>query len=398
MKAAVFLTGVFLMFTISLQGQGLLGIGQKSDYKENVPFRVNVSALSGYDRINYADLSNDDVSSGFVGAGLGFIFAKSDRITEISTGGDFDAMYYFNKGPGNKDTNYNTRVNLDIRHAASRRLTVSNNLYASYEIEPDFNIGVSNAIPSGQYFYGYNNFAVSYAWSERFATTASYTFSGIKYEDDELGQFENRFTNIVALQGSYKLSRTTSLTAEYRFEKDTYPDSPDDQINPDYTSHYLLVGVDQAWSPTLSASARVGAQFYDSDRNQDVAPYLEASLNLATSRLSSLRWYNQLGYNGSQVGDFDARYSYSTGIIANYQFSEKFSGNVGMGYVYSDYQASDTVPGANENQFYGSFGMNYRFNKNIAVQANYSFTTINSDISFNEYDRHYTTVGLNASF
>ncbi len=386
------------MSTIPLHGQGLLGIGQKSDYKENVPFKLNVSALSGYDRISYTDTSNTDVDSGFVGAGLGFIFAKSDRITEITTGGDFDALYYFNKGPGDKNTNYNTRANFNIQHAASRRLTVSNNLYAAYEIEPDFNIGVSNAIPSGQYFYGYNNFAVSYAWSERFATTASYTFSGIKYQDDDLGQFENRLTNIVALQFSYKLSRTTALTAEYRYEKDTYPDSPADQINPDYTAHYLLVGVDQAWSPTLAASARVGAQFYDSDRNQDIAPYLEASLNLATSRHSSLRWYNLLGYNGSQVGEFDARYSYSTGIIADYQFSERFTGNMGLGYVYSDYQASDTVSGANENQFYGSLGMNYKINKNVAVQASYSFTTINSDISFNDYNRHYTTVGLNASF
>ncbi|MCE9518486.1 MAG: outer membrane beta-barrel protein [Verrucomicrobia bacterium] len=398
MKAVVALLGVFLLTALPLRGQGLLGIGQKSDYKENVPFKINATAISGYDHINYADPGNTDVNSPFAGAGLGFIFAKSDRITEITTGGDFDALYYFDKGPGNSSTYYNARANFNIQHAVSRRLTVSDNLYAAYEIEPDFNIGVSNAIPSGQYFYGYNNFAVSYAWTERFATTATYTFSGIKYQDDNLAQFENRLTNIGALQFSYKLNRRTSLTAEYRFEKDTYPDSPNNQVNPDYTAHYLLVGVDQAWSPTLAASARVGAEFYDSERTQNTAPYLEASLNLALSRHSSLRWYNQLGYNGSQVGAFDARYSYSTGVIANYQFSEKFTGNIGLGYVYSNYEASDTVPGANENQFYGSLGMNYKFNRNLSMQASYSFTTINSDISFNEYDRHYTTVGLNASF
>ena len=195
---------------------------------------------------------------------------------------------------------------------------------------------------------------MSYAWSERFATTAAYTISGIKYQDDNLAPLEDRLSNIFSLQFSYKLSRTTALTGEYRFEKTNYTNYPGNQISPDYTAHYLLVGVDQAWSPTLSASARVGAEFYDSDRTQNVAPYLEASLNRALSRHSSLRWYNQLGYNGSQIGAFDARYSFSTGLVANYQFSERFAGNLGLGYVYSNYNASDTVPGANENQIYAS--------------------------------------------
>jgi hypothetical protein len=398
MKAVLLLLGALLMVATPLSGQGLLGIGKTSDYKENIPLKFNASALSGYDRTNYSDPSNPDINSPFVGAGVGFVYAKSDRITEITTGGDFDALYYTNKGPDDKNTFYNARATFNIQHAISRRLTLSDNIYAAYEIEPDFIIGVANAVPSGQYFYGYNNFAVSYAWSERCATTAAYTISGIKYQDQSLSQSEDRVTNIVSLQFSYKLRRTTALTAEYRFEVDNYPKSPSNQVSPDYTAHYLLVGVDQAWSPTLSASARAGAEFYDSDRTQNVAPYLEASLNQALSRHSSLRWYNQLGYNGSQVGDFDARYSFTSGLVANYQFTEKLTGNAGLGYVYSSYKASDTVPGANENQIYASLGVNYKITRKIAVEASYSFTTISSDISFNDYDRHYTSVGLNASF
>ncbi len=398
MKAVAVLLGALLMVAIPLRGQGLLGIGKTSDYRENIPLKFSANALSGYDYTNYADPSTTDINSPFVGAGVGFIFAKSDHITEITTGGNFDALYYTDKGPDDKNTFYNARATFNIQHAVSRRLSLSDNLYAAYEIEPNFIIGASSAIPSGQYFYGYNNFAVSYAWSERCATTAAYTISGISYQDHDLAQTENRLTNIVSLQVSYKLSRTTALTAEYRYERDTYPNSPGNQVSPDYTAHYLLVGVDQAWSPTLAASARVGAEYYESDRTQNVAPYLEASLNQALSRHSSLRWYNQLGYNGSQVGAFDARYSFTTGLVANYQFNEKLSGNAGLGYVYSNYKASDIVPGATENQIYASLGVNYKITRKIAVEASYSFTTISSDIAFNEYDRHYTTVGLNASF
>jgi len=398
MKAVGFILGALLMFAMPLRGQGLLGIGRTSDYKENIPLKFNASVFSGYDRIDYADPSNTDISSPFVGAGVGFIFARSNRRTEITTSGDFDTLYYFDDGPGNKKTEYNLRAAFNIQHAVSRRFTIADNFYAAYEIEPDFTIGVANAIPSGQYLYGYNNFAVSYAWSERFATTASYAITGIKYQDDDLAPLEDRLSNIFSLQFSYKLSRRTALTGEYRFETTNYTNYPGNLADPDYTAHYLLVGVDQAWSPTLSASVRVGAEFYDSDRTQKVAPYLEAALNRALSRHSSLRWYSQLGYNGSQIGAFDSRYSFSTGVVATYQFTERFAGNLGIGYVYSDYSASETVPGAHENQVFASVGMNYRITRKLVVQAGYSFSTISSDISFNDYDRHYTTVGLNASF
>jgi len=40
-------------------------------------------------------------------------------------------------------------------------------------------LALSTAMRNGQYFYGYNNFAVSYAWSERFSTTTSYTADAI---------------------------------------------------------------------------------------------------------------------------------------------------------------------------------------------------------------------------
>lgn len=403
----------------SLRAQGLLGIGPKSDYRENIPLTLNVTTLGGYDSIRYSSPGSADVDSAFIEGGLGLVYAQSDRITKITTGADFSTIYYFDDVGLDKQTYYNARGTFNIQHQFSRRFSLSDNFYAAYEIEPDFNIGVSNARRSGQYFYGYNNFAVSYAWSDRVASTTGYNVSGIKYQERSVGQFEDRISHVLSQQISYKLSRRTSLTAEYRFEKATYnnfpasataadcelcvgaslaPGSTTKLIRPDYTAHYLLVGVDQAWSPTLNASARVGVEFYDSDRINDTAPYLEAAINYALSRRSTLRWYHQLGYDGSQLGDFDARYSYRTGVVASHQFSERLTGNAGIHYVYSDYKASDTAPSANENELNASLGVSYKITKNLAVQANYAFTTISSDIAFNEYDRHYTTVGLNASF
>jgi hypothetical protein len=401
MKAVVIILGV-LTAASAVHGQGLLAIGQKSDYKENVPLTLNVTALGGYDHIDYKDATSGhpNVSSYFVEGGLALNYAQNDRVTKFTSGAQFSTIHYSDPVENGKQTFYNARLDLGLQHAFSRRLTVSDNLYAAYEIEPNYSIGISDARRSGQYFYGYNNFAVSYAWSERFATTSSYTFSGIKYQDDTYGRLENRMIHTFAQQFAYKISRTTALTAEYRYEVANYTDYPGGSglPKPDYRSHYLLAGVDQAWSPTLTGSARVGAQIYESDRTNKTSPYVEASLNYALSRKSNLRWYNQLGFDGSQLGNYDARYAFHTGVTLTNQITEKLAVNAGVNYVHSDYRGNSTVSSAKEDEFNASLGVSYKLWKNLSLQANYSFTTISSDITLNEFDRHYTTVGLNASF
>ncbi|MEI6535539.1 MAG: DUF5777 family beta-barrel protein [Verrucomicrobiaceae bacterium] len=402
MKAVATKIGVILlMISASAQGQGMLSIGQKNDYKENVPLTVNVTAGGGYDHTVYGQQSNgvNNVDSGFIQGGFGLRHASSDHITKTVTGADFSVIQYLDDIRGGQQTYYNARVSFDLEHAFNRRLSMSDNFYMAYEYQPDYTVGITSNSSMGQYLYGYNNFAVSYAWSDRFATTTSYTASGIHYQDsaDELN---DRFTHVLAQVFTYKRSRTTAVNVEARFEYDNYPQFPGSSStpSPNYTAFYLLVGVDHGWSPTLTGSLKVGAQYYDSDRIQKTEPYLESALNYAVSRVTNVRWYQQLGFDGSNIGDYDAEYSYRTGIIASQRITEKLTGNAGIHYVHSNYKGNDTNPSTTDNEINASVGMNYKFWKNLSVDANYSYTTIASDIASRDYNRNYTTLGLNASF
>ncbi len=403
MKAVVSTIGAtLLLVSVSAQGQGLLSIGQRTDYKENIPLAVNITAGGGYDHTTYGSsaINADNVDSGFIQGGVGLSHASSNHVTKTVLGADFSAIHYLDDSRNGAQTYYNARVSFDVEHAFSRRLAVKNNFYFAYEIEPDYSIGATSGRRAGQYMYGYDNFSVSYAWSERFASTTGYTVTGIHYKDDDQAAMEDRWSQIVSEQISYKLNRNTSLAAEYRFEYTNYTknNGSNGLGSPDFKAHYLLVGVDQAWSPKLSSSVRAGAEIYDSDRTSQTSPYLEASLNYGLSRTSSLRWYNQLGYDGSNIGDYNARYVFHTGIIASQKITEKLTGNAGIHYVHSNYKGNDVNPSTTDNEINASVGMNYRLWKNLSVDANYSYTTIASDISSREYDRHYTTLGVNASF
>jgi hypothetical protein len=213
----------------SAYGQGLLAIGQNSDYPENIPLTYTVTVNGGYDRIEYNTLDPDmeDVDSYFVQGGIGAVYGVNDRTTKWNIGVDFGATQYIDDAERGEDLFYNARVAFNITHEISRRLSVSDNLYVTWESEPDYGVGVTTGRRAGQYAYGYNNASVAYAWSERVTTTTGYTVEAVKYLDDELvAEMEDRLSHIFSQQISYALNRTTSLTAEYRYRITQYDDTP----------------------------------------------------------------------------------------------------------------------------------------------------------------------------
>jgi hypothetical protein len=388
-----------LLTAASARGQGLLSIGQHTDYHESVPLTFDVTAGVGYDRIDYGGAGIEDVDSAFMYGGVGLLYGNDDRVTQWNIGADFGTIYYFDDTGRDDDYDYNARVSFNITHQFSRRLSVTDNLYFTYETEPDYGIGASSGRLAGQYVYGYNNFAVAYAWSERVATTTSYTVEGIRYTDDDvIGEFEDRLSHTFGQQISYALSRTTKLVGEYRYRITDYRKTPEGEINPDYTSHYLLAGVDQAWSERTNFSFRAGAEIYESDRTDDTAPYVEASLTYAVSHATTARFYAQAGFDASELGSFDSRYSYRAGIIADHQFTSRLAGSAGIHYVHSEFEGSGDVDSNDQDEVNASVGLSYNFWNNLSLDANYSFTTISTDTEFSDYDRHRVSLGLNATF
>lgn len=396
------LAGVLLAIQPA-HGQGLLSIGQHSDYPESIPLTYNVSLGGGYDRIEYSSLSPDlaNVDSFYINGGVGLVYGNNDRVTKWNVGADIGVIQYLDDAERNEDLFYNARLSFNITHEFSRRLSVSNNLYFTYEIEPDYGVGATSGRRAGQYVYGYNNTSVAYAWSERVATTTGYTVEGIRYTDDDaIGEFEDRTSHVFSQQISYAWSRTTKLVGEYRYRLTDYRNTPSvgDVANPDYTSHYILVGVDQAWSDRTSVSLRAGAELYQSDRADETSPYVEASINYAINRQTTARLYAQAGYDGSELGLYDSRYAYRAGIVASRQFSERLTGSAGLHYVHSEFNGNDLVESSTDDEINASIGLSYNFWNNLSFDATYSFTTISSDTEFRDYDRHRVNLGLNATF
>lgn len=404
-KLKLFLTLSLMLTAVGgLSAQGLLGLNQTVDYEEDIPFSVILSVRGGYDTIEYSGMDGHNVDTGFIQGGVGLRYGSNDRVTPWNIGIDVGATQYMESVERDDDLFYNARLLFNISHSFSRRTTLANNFYVTYEIEPNYSAGVTAGRRAGQYVYGYNSTTLAYAWSQRVKTTTGYTVDGIKYvEDDEIGSYEDRFSHTFSQQISYALSRRTALIAEYRFRFTDYRDTPqfvagEEYINPDYTSHYILVGVDRAWSDRLTSSIRAGVELYESDRTSEASPYIEGSINYAVSRRTNVRWYLQAGHDGSELGFYNSRYSYRTGIIASHQITKRLNGYGGIHYVHSDFDAAGGGESINEDELNASLGLTYNFWQNLSLDANYSYTTVASDEAFRDYDRHRVSVGLNATF
>ncbi|MFM2168753.1 MAG: hypothetical protein RIS79_3124 [Verrucomicrobiota bacterium] len=399
LRLASFWFSALMLAPVMLHAQGLVGIQNYSaDFRTEQPLTFSIFSNGGYDRLDYKNPglgTPGNIDSWFATGGASVMYTRPDQTTPFSFSLDSSVVNYIDGVPTFQDTFYNNRATINFEHRFSERLKISNNFFATYGVEPNnaFGFGASTTLWNGQYLYGYNNFNINYAWSPRFSTTTSYTIDGIGYEDNLIGNQEDRYTHLFAQQFSYALTRQTSLTAEYRYRTTTF----DKAQGKNFHSHFALAGVDHAWSDRFSGSARAGAEFYESSRQSNVSPYAEAALNYAVARETMVRGFASLGYNGAELASFNSRYGVNTGLQVNHNISKRLSVNAGTNYAYSQFDSgggSDVT----EHSLFLSTGLGYNVLANLRLDAQYSFSMLQSTSAFREFDRHRVSLGATASF
>lgn len=389
------------MFSGTAYGQGLLSIGQNIDdfEQEDIPLTWTVSGYVGWDsNINSIDVAEED--SVYLQAGIGTQWAGGSRTTRYTLGASASVIYFFEDVfvDDNENWFYAVRLQGSVVHRASRRLTLSDSFYITYEYEPNQQIGATVSRRTDQYFYFWNNLALSYAWTRRFSTVANWAFSSIIYDGPDI---EDRYTNLFGLQGRYLWTRTTTLVGEYRIQVTSY----EENRGADYISHYVLGGVDHLFNRLTQGSIRVGAEFRDyDDFGNETFPYLEASLVQVLNEGFSLRWAVRYGLEDAELGVYERRETIRTGVTAEYQFANpRLKGTAGLTYSHSEMK-DPRIAGVSEGDedFFGiNLGLSYLLYSNVRAEGGYSFGVLDSDIDSGidrDFDRHRVWVGLTATF
>lgn len=364
------------------------GTGTDNFTIRDTPFRGAVTLRGGYDD-NIFSASTDEEESYFtsiygeLNADLG-----SPR-TQFTIGISGGATYY----ESSDSWDYTATLKSEVTHRATSRLTLSARIYATYQVEPDFSILIGSERRNGQYFFGNSQFSAKYQWSPRFSTVSSYSLVGVFYEDDVSADASDRFEHYLSQEFRYLVRATTTLVAEYRFAVYDYTDN---NIN-DGISNYFLVGVDQSFSPRLSASIRGGVEVRDNDaQGTQTAPYGEATLAYSYGRFSNISWVNRYGFEQSGSIQGTERRTFRSGLRIKQGFTARLSAVLGLFYHNSQYDAPNFD--YSENLYDASAGLQFDVTRNVSLNAGYSYTRLESDLALGDYDRNRVNIGATFSF
>lgn len=390
-----FFTSLLTISTLSAGasafGQGLVSLRpDKDEFERRLPFTVTVDVGAGYDsNVNLS--GSDEEDSSYMNAGIGIEYTGGDRRTSYNVSASYSGFYYLDPPPGTDEFLQSARLGFNLRHKLSPKTTITNSLYFTYEFEPNYAIGSGTTRRSQEYIYGYNDLSISHAWGRKFSTVTGYTISGYDYQESD----ESYLTHVIHHEFRYQLSKLTTAVLDYRFALSNY-----DNGFGDYTSHYILAGLDHNFTRRLFGTFRAGAEFRDRDfGGADVSPYAEANLSYRADKETTLNIYGRYGFEDSSIGTYQDRKSVRVGLTAQRRITDRLNGTAGLHYIHDDFADSSSEDGSyNEDIFSASIGFNYALFRNISLSTSYSFSTSASGNELREYDRHNVSLGLRASF
>lgn len=358
------------------------------------PVKIYATVSGGYD--DNVTTSSNKQSSAFTNANVILDYTFGDPRLQLVLNAGAGATYYFSH-LSTQDYDIDLKGALAMTYKASQRLTLGGSVLVSYLTEPSFQYAGGINSRNGNYLYSTDRLFLEYLWSRRFSTRTSYTFEAFNYDNNSVGAFSNRVSNVFGNEFRLQMVPTTSLIAEYRYGIVSYENS---FLNSE--THYALAGFDHTFNPRLSATFRGGAQFrsYDNDGDR-TGPYFEGNVSYALGHRTSVSWVTRYGIEEPDTPNSQSRTTLRTGLQTKFSLTSRIETGLDLFYVHDDYHALTSGPANGafaEDTFDVGFSVRYAITNLIGLQLGYNYTDVSSDSSIREYSRNRVSGGVNVTF
>lgn len=367
------------------------------DLLSRFPVNFSLAVNGGYD----ANFRTSGAAQGswFTNEGVTLSYNLPNERTPLRLRSGADLTYYPDQASG-QTNRVNAYLDLSLTHNISSRLKLDASVYATYRAEPDFTSDVGPSSVQGNYFNMLDSLSAAYNWSLRFSTVTSGTFRLVQYEQSSVGTFQNRFEDTIGQEFRFSLSpRDTVLAGKYRFTVIDYESLPRDS-----TTHFVLVGVDQGFSPQLKLVVRGGLTFRSySDGGSQTNPNFESSLGYAGAHNLSLSWTTRYGIEAPSLPNAFSRTTARTGLQLTYDLSARITATVNGSYRHDENQGlnlTGTVgPAFSADAFDVSVGVRYALNRRFTFNLNYQYSEVTSSNGGQaNYTRNRYSAGLNFNY
>ncbi len=176
-------------------------------------------------------------------------------------------------------------------------------------------------------------------------------------------------------------------------------------------SHYVYAGAEHSFTPDLSASAKLGAQyidfFNDSTFQNEWSPYAQASVRYLYMVESSVEVgvvhqrsaSDVVGLStdrgtGNFVHDQEATTAYGS---LRHRIMPNLFGSLMGTYQHSTFNGG-TFDNETENFYLVGLNFEYRFNPHLSAHAGYNYDRLESDIAGRGFTRNRVYIGVTAAY
>jgi hypothetical protein len=172
-------------------------------------------------------------------------------------------------------------------------------------------------------------------------------------------------------------------------------------------SHFVFVGVDQSFSPELTASVRAGAEYIDYYKfgTSRLSPYVDANLTDQYSTGCSAQVGVKHIHNSTDVvgsaGTTPVLDEESTAIYASdtHKLTEHLSASVtGQAQMSTFVGGGAGYNGRSEEFYVVQANLAYRFNPWWSAEAGYNYSKLNSELPERAYTRDFVYLGVRATY
>jgi hypothetical protein len=402
------------------------------DMQTASPKLWNVSSrLRGFYDDNYSYGSNKKGSWGWE-----FSPSISGNVDMQQT--DFGARYTFGmffylqrSNDGVDPIDYTHEGDIWLDHAFDQTLKV--NVADSLVVAQDPNLvqGGATVRVGGNNLNNQGRVTLSKEWTRQFSTATYYNNKLVIYSDATAtptpntnggnpsnAALLNRIEQGVGNDFRWEFRPQTVGFVGYQYAWVDYTDNQ--QIAPpttvryysdsrNYRAHYGYIGAEHVFSPSLSATGKVGASYVDLyndplGSSDSWAPYADLSATYTYVPGS----YVQLGFRQDISATSEAMPG-SDGQLTQYQrvstayadwthrFDSKITGSVIGQYSYASFK-DGAFDGQPENTVNVGVNLNYQFNQHFWAEAGYNFDELFSNASNRGYTRNRVYIGVGASY
>ena len=308
--------------------------------------------------------------------------------------------HYWDRPSIDGSDDYSGSLTMAYLYNLTPRLSASVTTNIAYISQPDFTrLNTPDRIGAGGAGDLVNALAranATYRWTPRLTTIFSVGENSIMFVDQSSTGATNgdSYETTFSAEARYLWKPRYTLLAEFRHVLVSYPDSS----SLDSTTEVLLLGTELRLSARLSATVRLGEsiRIFDESGDSSSSPYGEALLTYRIGPTSNFQWSSRFGYEeppgvGSEVLSYRTTLNYFKSFTPRLSLATGITG-VSRNITFSG-QSDET-----EQTIDANIGLEYRYSRQLTLNANFSFTKIITTSGFRDYDRSRIFIGAEYEF